>query len=303
MTNDKSLDAVARRWHPARRADSTRRLAARRPARDGRGRTDVDDGRGPAQRERRGIRAGASRSRAARSAWRRSRRPPPTRSIPRRAHSAPTTSARNMFYNGLTELDRISARSWRSPNRSKRRTRPVGLQAAQRRAVPRRQAAHAGRRRLFDHAPQGPGDRIEGEDARRPDQGREGHRPERGDDHARRRERRPAGDPRAPRTSSSSRTARRTSRRPSAPARTRSRSSRRACARSACATRTTGSRACRISTRSSSIGIGDESARVNALLSGDVHLINAVSPRSTERIKGTPRLRGASRRSRASTPT
>jgi peptide/nickel transport system substrate-binding protein len=36
------------------------------------------------------------------------------------------------------------------------------------------------------------------------------------------------------------------------------------------------------------IGIGDESARVNALLSGDVQLINAVSPRSTGRIKGTP---------------
>ncbi|TDN63370.1 ABC transporter substrate-binding protein [Paraburkholderia sp. BL10I2N1] len=35
------------------------------------------------------------------------------------------------------------------------------------------------------------------------------------------------------------------------------------------------------------IGIGDESARVNALLSGDVQLINAVSPRSTGRIKGT----------------
>ncbi|NML97637.1 ABC transporter substrate-binding protein [Paraburkholderia sp. RP-4-7] len=34
------------------------------------------------------------------------------------------------------------------------------------------------------------------------------------------------------------------------------------------------------------IGIGDESARVNALLSGDVQLINAVSPRSTNQIKG-----------------
>jgi peptide/nickel transport system substrate-binding protein len=34
------------------------------------------------------------------------------------------------------------------------------------------------------------------------------------------------------------------------------------------------------------IGIGDESARVNALLSGDVQLINAVSPRSTAQIKG-----------------
>jgi peptide/nickel transport system substrate-binding protein len=32
------------------------------------------------------------------------------------------------------------------------------------------------------------------------------------------------------------------------------------------------------------IGIPDESARVNALLSGDVHLINAVNPRSTKRI-------------------
>jgi peptide/nickel transport system substrate-binding protein len=36
------------------------------------------------------------------------------------------------------------------------------------------------------------------------------------------------------------------------------------------------------------VGIGDESARVNALLSGDVQLINAISPRSTTRIKGTP---------------
>jgi peptide/nickel transport system substrate-binding protein len=36
------------------------------------------------------------------------------------------------------------------------------------------------------------------------------------------------------------------------------------------------------------VGIGDESARVNALLSGDVQLINQVSPRSTTRIKGTP---------------
>ncbi|MFL9990493.1 peptide/nickel transport system substrate-binding protein [Burkholderia sp. GAS332] len=34
------------------------------------------------------------------------------------------------------------------------------------------------------------------------------------------------------------------------------------------------------------IGIGDESARVNALLSGDVQLINSVSPRSTAQIKG-----------------
>lgn len=36
------------------------------------------------------------------------------------------------------------------------------------------------------------------------------------------------------------------------------------------------------------VGIGEESARVNALLSGDVQLINAVSARSTDRIKNTP---------------
>ena len=36
------------------------------------------------------------------------------------------------------------------------------------------------------------------------------------------------------------------------------------------------------------IGISDEAARVNALLSGDVQLINQVSPQSTSRIKGTP---------------
>ena len=36
------------------------------------------------------------------------------------------------------------------------------------------------------------------------------------------------------------------------------------------------------------IGIPDESARVNALLSGDVQLINAVNPRSTKRINASP---------------
>jgi peptide/nickel transport system substrate-binding protein len=36
------------------------------------------------------------------------------------------------------------------------------------------------------------------------------------------------------------------------------------------------------------IGIGDEAARVNALLSGDVDLIGAVNPRSTQRITQTP---------------
>jgi peptide/nickel transport system substrate-binding protein len=36
------------------------------------------------------------------------------------------------------------------------------------------------------------------------------------------------------------------------------------------------------------IGIGDESARVNALLAGDVQLITAIAPGSTSRIKGSP---------------
>jgi len=36
------------------------------------------------------------------------------------------------------------------------------------------------------------------------------------------------------------------------------------------------------------VGIGDESARVNALLSGGLDLIAAVDPRSVARIKGTP---------------
>lgn len=36
------------------------------------------------------------------------------------------------------------------------------------------------------------------------------------------------------------------------------------------------------------VGIPDESARVNALLSGDVHLVNAVNPRSTRRISASP---------------
>ena len=36
------------------------------------------------------------------------------------------------------------------------------------------------------------------------------------------------------------------------------------------------------------IGIGDESARINALLSGGVELVGSVNPRSVERIKGTP---------------
>ncbi|CAG9249839.1 MULTISPECIES: ABC transporter substrate-binding protein [Burkholderia] len=36
------------------------------------------------------------------------------------------------------------------------------------------------------------------------------------------------------------------------------------------------------------IGIGDSAARLNALLSGDVHLINAIDPRSTQRVSSTP---------------
>jgi len=36
------------------------------------------------------------------------------------------------------------------------------------------------------------------------------------------------------------------------------------------------------------VGIGDEGARVNALLSGDLDLVASVNPRSVDRIKGTP---------------
>ncbi|TKC79270.1 ABC transporter substrate-binding protein [Trinickia terrae] len=36
------------------------------------------------------------------------------------------------------------------------------------------------------------------------------------------------------------------------------------------------------------IGIGDDAARVNALLSGDVQLISAVDPRATQRVNSTP---------------
>jgi len=36
------------------------------------------------------------------------------------------------------------------------------------------------------------------------------------------------------------------------------------------------------------VGIGDESARVNALLSGGMDLVGVVNPRSVERVKGTP---------------
>jgi len=36
------------------------------------------------------------------------------------------------------------------------------------------------------------------------------------------------------------------------------------------------------------VGIGDESARVNALLSGGMDLVGSVNPRSVERVKGTP---------------
>src|SRR4051812_36647327 len=36
------------------------------------------------------------------------------------------------------------------------------------------------------------------------------------------------------------------------------------------------------------VGIGDESARINALLSGGMDLVGSVNPRSVERVKGTP---------------
>lgn len=45
------------------------------------------------------------------------------------------------------------------------------------------------------------------------------------------------------------------------------------------------------------IAIPDETSRVNALLSGDVHMINAVSPRSVSRIEASPACRAVATRS------
>jgi len=50
------------------------------------------------------------------------------------------------------------------------------------------------------------------------------------------------------------------------------------------------------------VGIGDESARVNALLSGGMDLVGSVNPRSVERVKGTPGF-AIFTTSRASIPT
>ena len=51
------------------------------------------------------------------------------------------------------------------------------------------------------------------------------------------------------------------------------------------------------------VGIGDESARVNALLSGGMDLVGSVNPRSVRAREGHARLRDLQSRSPASTPT
>ena len=71
----------------------------------------------------------------------------------------------------------------------------LGVQAAQGRHLPRRQAADAGRRGVLHDAAQEPGDRFQGQGAGRPDRGSDRHRPQRGDVPAGRAQRRPAGDP------------------------------------------------------------------------------------------------------------
>jgi peptide/nickel transport system substrate-binding protein len=71
----------------------------------------------------------------------------------------------------------------------------------------------------------------------------------------------------------------------SAPVRTRSRNSSRASARSPCATRTTGSPASRTVDEIEFVGISDETARINALLSGELDLVGTVNPRSVQRVR------------------
>ena len=71
----------------------------------------------------------------------------------------------------------------------------LGVQAAQGRDLPRRQAADARRRGVLDHAAQGPGDHIAGQGAGRPDRVGHRQRPRGGDDPPELSQRRPAGDP------------------------------------------------------------------------------------------------------------
>ena len=101
-----------------------------------------------------------------------------------------------MFYNGLTVLDGsltprpAAGRGVHHPGRQ-----DLGVQAAQGRDLPRRQAADAGRRGVLDHAAQGRGDRVAGQGAGRADRVRDGQRPQRGDVPPDLAQRRPAGDP------------------------------------------------------------------------------------------------------------
>ncbi len=102
----------------------------------------------------------------------------------------------NMFYNGLTELDSHLGAKMALAESLETKDATVWI-VKLRSGVQFHdgKVARARRRGLFADAPQGPGDGIEGQDARRSVQGSEGHRPERSHHHAGRRERRLAGDP------------------------------------------------------------------------------------------------------------
>ena len=73
-----------------------------------------------------------------------------------------------MFYSGLTEFDsHLGAKIALAESIETKDATVWVVKLPQGRRVPRRQGARARRRRLLDHAPQEPGDRIEGEVAGR----------------------------------------------------------------------------------------------------------------------------------------
>ena len=127
------------------------------------------------------------------------RRPrPPTRSIPRSSRTRPTTRAAACSTTVSPSLDgSLTPQPALAGIFHHQGRQDLGVHAAQRRDLPRRQAADAGRRRVLSIiAPQGPGDRVEGQGAGRSDRQREGNRPERGHFRAHVAQRRPAGDSR-----------------------------------------------------------------------------------------------------------
>ena len=83
----------------------------------------------------------------------------------------------NMLYNGLTWLDgSLTPQPALAESFTTKDAKTWVFTLRKGVHIPRRQAADAGRRRVLDQPPQGPGDGLEGQGARRPDRQREGHR-------------------------------------------------------------------------------------------------------------------------------